>query len=105
MDIISAFPPDVHLGGLVSLLTISSSPVAWAYSRGDGWVELVTMLTFADGIERQVSVMIGKFSTYPGFIVELRLKSDLLVELGLLDNPTPTVGRVKTFLPKIGASI
>lgn len=103
---INEYPPSgVEPDLLTAYLHIVSPPFDWDIKRGEGWVWLTVDLPFVDGDSRTVEVIIERHPNYAGYYVDLRLKSDLLLELGLIDDATPTFGRVVSYLPVVGRKV
>ncbi len=98
-------PPGFEPDNLNLYFQVLSPPFEWIARRGQGWIIVTADLTFADKTTRELKVIIGKYPTYPGYLVDLRLQSDLLVELGIVDGKPPSVGRFTTFPPVIGGNI
>lgn len=104
-DFVTSLPIGFNPDPLTAYLLLQSPPFEWILRRGEGWVMLDVDLSFKDGVTRQVELVIGKYPTSPGYVVMLRFKSDALFSLALVDDVTPTVGRVEVYPPPIGKRI
>lgn len=86
-------------------LVLSAPPFEWILKRGQGWVMLDLSLSFQDKQVRHFELTVGKYPTYPGYALDLRFQSDLLLTLGLVDGLRPYFGRVTQFLPTVGKEV
>lgn len=106
MSFVDALPPSGYQPDELTMwFTVMSPPFEWIVKRGQGWVMLRVEIPFNDGKLRSVECTIGKYPTYPAYPVDVRINSDLILELGLVNSQPPMIGRVDAHLPSVGKRI